>query len=747
MVSSVGIGQKDLQYVPSLLHAAVPQTDLSYTTDEVDIAAQLAEDEYKRTVLLDKMLYFGKEFQVQIDFFQVAEKTELPQGDYLYQYKIICPNAISVNLIFDQFKLAEGTRLYVVDPVKQKFDGAFTSLNNNAQNMLGTDLIYASEVFIECVVPKDKDGLSTLNLGTIVSGYRHFDEMVRALNSSGFCEVDVNCPLGDGWESQRNSVALIIMGGGSCTGSLVNNTSGTIIPYFLSAKHCGTSTGGWVFRFRWESPESEADCGTSAPSVDGPQNMTINGATMRSNSSNSDFVLAELNTAPDPAWGIYYAGWDRSGVPATQLTCIHHPAGDVKKISRDEDDAVESTWSGTSANSHWRVPSWDQGVTEGGSSGSPLFDQNKRVVGQLHGGASYCLASPSNMWDDYGQFAVSWTGGGTDATRLSNWLDPSDSDPLFIDGIDPAALAVALDASLNYVSGASNNICGSTVSPVITIGNSGTSTLTMITIQYGFDGVNTLQYVWTGSMDQFESATVTLPAATMTAGDHTFEAYIQTVNAVSDENDANDNVASAYTTVLGGEIETLTLILDCYGSENTWQVENASDEVVYSGGPYSNAMMNDTIIQEMCLANECHTFTLTDSYGDGISGCINNTGEDGSYTIARPSGYPVAALEQEDANFGTLHTNEFCWEGVGLKTNLKDAGILIYPNPAKESLFVQSTNNILQLELLNVTGQKLLELNTLGNSIQLSLTEYTAGIYFVQVLTEEGSITQQLVIE
>jgi lysyl endopeptidase len=96
------------------------------------------------------------------------------------------------------------------------------------------------------------------------------------------------------------------------------------------------------------------------------------------------------------------------------------------KISRTNNPlTIASAFGGT--NQHWQV-NWNQGVTEPGSSGSPLFDPNHRIVGQLEGGLSKC--GDASLIDFYGRFDLSWTGGGTNATRLSNWLDPNNSGAL-----------------------------------------------------------------------------------------------------------------------------------------------------------------------------------------------------------------------------------------------------------------------------------------------------------------------------
>ena len=56
----------------------------------------------------------------------------------------------------------------------------------------------------------------------------------------------------------------------------------------------------------------------------------------------------------------------------------------------------------------WYMDAWDEGVTEPGSSGSPLFDQNGRIIGQLYGGSAACQGTSANGYDYYGRLGVSW---------------------------------------------------------------------------------------------------------------------------------------------------------------------------------------------------------------------------------------------------------------------------------------------------------------------------------------------------
>jgi hypothetical protein len=217
------------------------------------------------------------------------------------------------------------------------------------------------------------------------------------------------------------------------------NTCNTNTPYFLTANHCvveGGSVTNWVFQFQYWSA-------TCTPNSGWHEDVQFNGSTLRASNAETDFALLQLNQTPPANSGIQYAGWNRSANIGNITTCLHHPRGDLMKVSNDNifiPTAV--SWMGSPALSHWRVI-FNQGIVQSGSSGAALFDQNHRIIGQLHGNQNnvcnqtdnncFCntIVQPFGVVDgaigEFGRFDLSWTGGGTNSTRLSNWLDPSNS--------------------------------------------------------------------------------------------------------------------------------------------------------------------------------------------------------------------------------------------------------------------------------------------------------------------------------
>lgn len=396
----------------------------------VDVSKLVQEDAQRALLGKEFDRRFGQTFDVSYSLENSGTWLELPNGDRVWQLKIQANQAQSINLTFSKYKVPHGANLFLIGA--QNTIGALTDFNNQADEKLGTGLIWGDWVQLEYFEPAFVRGMGSLEIRKATHGYKN-PFSILGWGESDFCEMNVNCPLGAPWQNEKRSIARIIDNGDVCTGALVNNTLQDGKPYFLTANHCySASSTTWVFSFNWEAPT----CTT--PSSPIPENETISGSTLKARLSASDFCLFELSSKPPANYKVYYSGWSAQDVPATSSTIIHHPAGDIKKISFDTDPAVSSGY-GVSApndNSHWRIGNYEfETTTEGGSSGSPMYDQNHRIVGQLHGGPANCTNGSS---DFYGKFSRSWNDGTSPASRLKDWLDPMNSGVLVLDGMDPA---------------------------------------------------------------------------------------------------------------------------------------------------------------------------------------------------------------------------------------------------------------------------------------------------------------------
>lgn len=669
----------------------------------------------------------------------------LPNGAKIWRLRVTCENALTVNLTFANVSIPEGNELYVYNPKKDFILGKFTAYHLY-EGELGTELIPGNSAIVEYYIPAQNAQIPVhLTITKVTHGYRTAAEFVeKAFGSSGSCNMNVNCPDGLEWVNERNSAVMLVSGSsGFCSGALINNTLNDGKPYVLTANHCFSNPATWIFRFNWQA--NGCTNGTN------PTFQSLSGAVLRSRRTPTDFCLVEItgglvnNTVP-AAYSPFFSGWDKSGVIPSTTVCIHHPSGDIKKIAFDDAPAIVSQQMGsTEANSTWTVE-WDRNTTtEGGSSGSPLFDQNHRIIGQLWGGGASCsnLSSP----DYYGRVSSSWEPNGSNNTnQLKNWLDPSNSGSEFINGYDPfGGPPLALDAGITNPIGVSGTICSGQVSPQITITNSGTNTLTSATINYGFNGVTNQTFAWSGALSQWQTALVTLPTSNLTSGTNTFNAIVVNPNGATDENLLNNTTSSTFTTVVNGNIVSLNLNLDCWGSETTWELSNASNVVLFTGSGFANAQNPTPIAQSFCLDYGCYNFKIMDSYGDGMNGssCTNGPG---SYQILFTEAV-IAELTEAQADFGTTNTTNFCLN-LGLNEKSSTDAISVYPNPAGEFVTISANDLLIEkIELVNITGQVISAVQVAAKQIKMDLTTMSSGVYFLKVFTENNSTTKQLVVK
>ncbi|UCF67786.1 MAG: trypsin-like peptidase domain-containing protein [Acidobacteriota bacterium] len=403
----------------------------------VDVAALIDEDE-AACCDLEKPLRVGYPMKTDISPADSGTWETLADGSRVWRVRIASPDALWIVLGFGTFRLQEGGVLYVYDPARARLLGGFRAEDARYHGQLWMPPIEVDEIVVELNWPKSRrDEQPNIHLGTVSHGYKPWGGYGQARQSAagtdeggkldaGACNIDVNCPLGDDWQDEKRAVVNLLSGGsGYCSGSLVTNTGRDCRNYVLTAAHCTSSQGGaagTTFQFNFERPG--CDTGTA------PTDQTLSGSTLRATYGPSDFTLLEMDDVPPEAFGVFYNGWSRSTTAGTESWCIHHPRNDEKKISFNEDPLVNGQNWGPD---HWRVTEWEQGTTEPGSSGSPLYDQNHHVVGQLHGGTASCS---SITYDEYGKFDVSWTGGGSPSSRLSDWLDPVGTGVISENGLD-----------------------------------------------------------------------------------------------------------------------------------------------------------------------------------------------------------------------------------------------------------------------------------------------------------------------
>ncbi|MBL7963472.1 MAG: trypsin-like peptidase domain-containing protein [Flavobacteriales bacterium] len=688
----------------------------------VNVDALMAEDAANLTAGIKGPWRFGFNHAVDLNTGNSGRWDLLPNGDRIWRIVLHSPGAFSINFEFHAFIVPEGGEVFVYNEAGEWL-GAFTGESAGGLTVLGVDLLAGDKVTVEYLEPSARAGEGHLQIGQVTHAYRDVLGLAKGFGDSGPCNNNVICPEGDDWRDQIRSVAMIVAGGGGmCTGQLINNCAEDGIPYFLTARHCtqGSNVGTWVFRFNWDSP-------TCTPTTNAPTTQTVSGSTLLVQNAGSDVALLQLNTPPPSGYNVFFTGWDKSGTAPTSSTAIHHPSGDMKKISFDNDAAVSGTFNGAQC---WRIMAWDDGTTEPASSGSGLWDQNGRLIGQLFGGSASCTSITS---DYYGKFNVSYP-------FLEPWLGNCGNT---LDGY-PASVPLALDASVQSIQNVPASLCNENViNPQVTIKNLGSTTLTSLTLLYNLNGAPDQSLPWTGSLATGATAAVNLPAITAGNGSQMLTVRCTAPNGGTDLNPGNDQKTRSFNVAFPGQTITLRITLDGYGSETTWQLAQDGGGILFTGGPYSDGAGGTVVTSDWCLGNACYTFTIFDSYGDGICCDYGN----GSYLIEDAFGTDLAT---SNGQFTDSQTRNFCLTNTGV-TDLPSPGALaIWPNPG-DGLFTLRWEGTLTAQAIvtDALGRQVLvqPLNTPHGQSTLDLRALADGVYNVSVQDGTRRMSQRVVVK
>lgn len=660
----------------------------------------------------EEIFQFAYPFDININIKTQSTVDTLEIG-VLYRYAIISSGAYSLNIIFGKYEIPRGAKLFIYSLNTEHIIGAFTSNNNNSSKVLATIPVKGDSIIIEYFEPLFPEFEGQLIIEKIGHDFLNFYEKEsNSFGSSGNCHVDINCIEGNNWQNEKRAVCKIVIdGSGLCSGALINNTNQDGTAYFLTANHCINTQNiaeKSVFIFNYESP--------SCNGYDGSQSQSIAGANLKATKFASDFTLLELFKKPLSTYTPFYAGWDRNDAQGAGGAGIHHPSGDVKKIStynivppnsincfndRPNENFYKITWIAT-PNGH--------GVTEGGSSGSPLFNSDRRIIGQLYG-PGYCsnfnCSDPANDISNYGKIFASWNGNSANQ-RLRDWLNP-ENNVLTWNGINGCGQGVAVNLNITHTitSGsvelhqATNTI---TASNTIEAGATTTYEAQTIVLKDGFVAEAGSNFV-TRSVD-FNCVVTCDP-----------------INVVSWTNYIcrNDILcflvsnASTYTV----KINTLNGVLVHQGSGN------ASSTTVCVWDAFGVA--SGTYIATVSFSNDCQE--ISNTYQVVVGPCLKSFEEE-------------AEKEGEKEETHTLSVYD---------TSQLDFNFIVFPNPNDGSFSLIINNDIdmpYSLEIINSDGKIIYCIEQL-NAIQINISQtgLPKGSYFVRIKSANKISTQKVIIQ
>lgn len=364
-----------------------------------------------------------------------------------WRLRINSSGAHALNFRFDDLQLPEHAQLYVYTNDGADVQGPYTASRNGR---FVTPLVRSEDAVIEARMPIEEKSQFSFTAMTGFHAFRNFSKSFsNTSGTSGACEVDVACPIGDSYSNEiRSTVLITIVSGLSeflCSGSIVNNTAEDGRPYVLTANHCGVDSGNVDQTTVYFNVQRSA-CGSGTA---GAVTQNIAGLAVRAGTSGTtvtDYTLFELASKPPSSFGAYYDGWDIRGNVPPSGAVMHHPSGDDKKISTysqgaQKVDNVRITGGGLLGLGGFSVNTWGvrwaNGTTEEGSSGSGLLDQNRHIIGTLSGGSGGCSGTSNNGASDYfARLDQAWTASSVTGATLKSVLDPGNTGKTVLDGRD-----------------------------------------------------------------------------------------------------------------------------------------------------------------------------------------------------------------------------------------------------------------------------------------------------------------------
>jgi PKD repeat protein len=677
----------------------------------------------------------------------------LSDGTKIWRLKISSREAKGLALYYRDFYLPEHTQLFLFNENRRQLIGSFDYRNNPTLfSDFSTEMIQGESVYLELIQSPEATESANIDIYQVSYIFRGVTNLLGryedykptgGVGSSGTCEVNVNCPEGANWQTQKKGVAeYFTSDGGLCSGTIVNNTAQDGKAYFLTADHCGgdgTNFTGWQFYFNYEAT------GCTNPGSE-PAYNTITGATKRARgdaNTGSDFLLLELTTtsATLATYNVYYNGWDRSTTGSASGVSIHHPSGDIKKISTYTTTLVPGTFNSCPANAHWKavwvstVTNW--GVTEGGSSGSPLFSAGKLVVGTLSGGLSACGVPATQANDLYGKFDYHWlTNGATAADQLKPWLDPGNTGAMTCPGWTPGSAAVAPVAAFSGTP--TTVVVGGTVA--FTDLSTNTPTSWSWTFAGGTPATSTTQnplVVYNTPGTYTVTLTVTNAAGTDT---ETITTYITVVAA------GTLTAAFSGTPLSVAAGGTVTFTDESIGSPTTWSWS-------FPGGtPATSTLQNPSVVY-----STAGVYSVTLTVGNGTT--TDDVTRTNYITVTGGSaGDLVAALVASDydfmagtcINFNDISTGgptQWAWSFPGATTTSstnQNPTNICYPNPGVYDVILEVQNGTGQdtyicVDCLTVTPDPTLPIANFSANI---LTVPVGGVVHFTNLSQNGPFNQ-----
>ena len=267
--------------------------------------------------------------------------------------------------------------------------------------------------------------------------------------------------------------------------------------------------------------------------------------------------------------------------------------------------------------------------------------------------------------------------------------------------------------------------CATNIGPSVVISNEGANSITSLPIQYKINGV-THTHTWTGNLGTYHAETIALPAVPLTLQNtNTLEILLP-----NDEDNSNNSASLNFNKAPEGTSKIyIEVRTDNWGYEFRWALMDSNGTIVHRR---NNFPSSQTVTDIFTLPEDCYTFVIYDSFGDG--GARVEIKDHNNQRLFFAAG-----------NWGVERSGNFSTDGVLSVTDNLSTSMAVYPNPTKDILNISGAEKSI-IAIYDILGKLILEKKEIRNPEEVQVSQLQAGTYFIKISRDGETTTKKFIV-